>query len=109
MFEFIPTDNQKGTLTLTGQMTLQNIVELSSQFFTSLSSVNELFINHEKSDEFDIAYIQLLHSLIKTASLQNKKISFIGEQPEVFINRLKIAGDYLLLSKLVILLATEEK
>jgi anti-anti-sigma regulatory factor len=109
MIDFQLTDEQKGTLTLTGQMTLQNITELHSQFKTSLDAVNELVINHERSDEFDISYIQILHSLFKTASLQNKKVSFVGNQPDDFINRLKNSGDYLLLSKLDFSLSTEDK
>lgn len=85
MNELIYTSPDCATLKINGSITIQNIAPLYKIFLELLSQVNELNIDHEEANEFDLTYLQLLVATHKTAVNLKKKIKIDCNHPELFL------------------------
>ncbi|MBF0338566.1 MAG: STAS domain-containing protein [Nitrospirae bacterium] len=68
----VERDNTKHRLTVDGEMTIVNAVELKKAFTDNLAGCSEVELDLSKVSEFDSAGFQLLLALKLTARKQNK-------------------------------------
>lgn len=93
MYEFQTDEqNQTGKITLTGNLRIQEITAVKEALAEAVEKVRILKINHTNAKSFDLTYLQLLVSLAKTASAQNKQLIFEDKHPVEFISLIKDSG-----------------
>ncbi len=73
-----------GTITLKGNLTIENIENIKKSVHDSLLKDGSLIINHVEAEDFDFSYLQLLATAIKTAETQKKEISILKCDSEKF-------------------------
>ncbi|MBF0606953.1 MAG: STAS domain-containing protein [Candidatus Magnetobacterium sp. LHC-1] len=77
----VERNNTKHRLTVDGEMTIVNAVELKKAFVDSLASCSEMELDLSKVNEFDSAGFQLLLALKLTARKQNKGVRVTAHSP----------------------------
>jgi anti-anti-sigma regulatory factor len=86
MYELkISQQDKSAKLILTGALTLPNALAIKEAFTNLLKQGNNLVVNHEGADEFDISFLQLLVALNKSVYEANKKLLVEGPFPESFV------------------------
>jgi anti-anti-sigma regulatory factor len=93
MYE-IEVEKQNSTvkIKLTGSLIIQDSPSIKEAILKSLNQTKSLMLNHEKVEEIDLSYLQILISLQKTALSLGKIIMMDGSLPESFIRCLKESG-----------------
>jgi len=93
MYEIeVDQQNSNVKIIFSGALTIQNSIAINEGLRKPLNQSNTLLINHEKVDEFDLTYLQLLLSLHKSTDSLHKTLIITGHQPEAFIKCLKDSG-----------------
>jgi anti-anti-sigma regulatory factor len=91
MYECTVKENgTMGEIVFHGSLTIQNALSIKKSFSDILLKVQELFIDHNNSTEFDAMYLQLLIALHNSASLLNKKVKW--SYPVLFTTYVKDSG-----------------
>jgi anti-anti-sigma regulatory factor len=91
MYECTVKENgSMGKIVFQGSLTIQNALSIKKCFSDVLIKVQELFIDHNNSTEFDTMYLQLLIALHNSASLHNKKVKW--SYPKLFTTYVKDSG-----------------
>jgi anti-anti-sigma regulatory factor len=80
------------TLTLSGELTVQNAAAVQAIFIRSLESSLDLTVNLKDVTELDLSFLQLLCSLHRTSTDLKKNLTLSGNGPEVFRDVVKSAG-----------------
>ncbi|MFH0733502.1 MAG: hypothetical protein V1773_02895 [bacterium] len=73
-----------------GSLTIQHAVEIKEVLISAIDKFDNIKINHNEADEYDLTYLQLLLALQKTAIKLNKTIvldSFDSEQFRVLLKK----------------------
>ncbi len=68
--------SRKGSLKLSGELTIQGASDLRELFIETLNKTDELVVDLSEVEEFDLACLQLCFSLSKTAVALNKSVTF---------------------------------
>lgn len=93
MYEIeVDEQNSKVKLTFTGALTIQNSIAIKEVLSNSLNQVKSLILNHEKVEECDLTYLQILLSLHKSAESVGKTVIINGPHPDSFIQCIKDSG-----------------
>jgi len=71
-------------LNLEKTLTIRNAMTLKERFEQAVSAGDVIIIDHKDTEEFDLAYLQLLLSLDKYAIEIGKQIKYNGNHPESF-------------------------
>ena len=71
-----------GKLALKGRFSIGNAQKIYDQVRTSLKASNYLNIYLSETVEFDLAFLQILYSLLSTAHKSGKGISVFIDKPE---------------------------
>jgi anti-anti-sigma regulatory factor len=82
----------QSTLFLNGSLTVENSGQIKSSFKEALIVSGNVVLNHNKAEEFDFSYLQLLSSAYKTFKSLNKKFTLAEGSPEEFKNLVKNSG-----------------
>lgn len=90
-FKAEESDNNT-TLTIGGEMTVQNASALQGIFIRSLESSSNLTINLKDVIDLDLSFLQMLCSLHRTSTDLKKNLTLAGPCPEVFRDIVKSAG-----------------
>lgn len=88
-------DNNTGKvekLTLQGRLTIENTQKIYDQVKTSFNNLDYLKIYLSETSEIDLAFLQILYSLLAKAHRLGKKISVFINDPEVIWNLIVEAG-----------------
>lgn len=88
----IDETNMTGKVNLDSALVIQNILPVKESFINSISKSDNLTINHEKADAFDLSYLQLLIALHKSANAQNKEVEIQEKHPEDFLLLMRESG-----------------
>jgi len=80
------------TLTISGELTVQNASALQGIFIRSLESSSNLSIDLKDVTALDLSFLQLICSLHRTSSDLKRKLTLSGTCPEVFRDAVKSAG-----------------
>ena len=83
---------KQNTLFLDGSLTVENSGNIKSLLKEALIVSGDVVLNHNKAEEFDFSYLQLLSSAHRTFKSLNKKLSLADGSPEEFINLVKNSG-----------------
>ena len=75
MNEYKPESVNMSEVKLDGSITLENISEIYIRFIIAFDESNDIKIIHEKLDEIDISYLQLLQAARKSAINRNKNLT----------------------------------
>lgn len=96
MYELIANENeQKATVILNGELTVQNILEIKNMISGAFQNYNTIVIDQTGAVQYDLSYIQLLISLKKSASVQGKIFQLLCNDKPEFKNSVLDAGyDY---------------
>jgi ABC-type transporter Mla MlaB component len=87
MYELkINRKDKKAKLILTGPLVLAYAVKIKEAFSELQKEGNDLIVNHEKAEEFDLSYLQLLLSLNRSAAAEKKKLTVEGSNHEAFVS-----------------------
>lgn len=93
MYEIqIDLDQLKGTIKLTGELTVRNATQIRGEILNLLNQVESIVINQSDCDEFDLAYLQILDALKNSADSSGKKIEIQSGSTEQFLNMLDDFG-----------------
>jgi anti-anti-sigma regulatory factor len=90
-FKAEETDNIT-TLTIGGELTVQNASALQGIFIRSLESSSSLTITLKDVTDLDLSFLQLLCSVHRTSTDLKKNLTLSGPCPEVFREAVKSAG-----------------
>lgn len=90
-FKAEESDNNT-TLTISGELTVQNAAALQGMFIRSLESSSNLTVNLKDVTALDLSFLQLLCSLHRTSTDLKKNLTLSGPCPEVFRDVVKSAG-----------------
>ena len=82
----------QSTLFFDGSLTIENTGNIKSFLKEALIVSGDVLLNHNKAQEFDFSYLQLLSSAYKAYKLLNKKLSLADGSPEEFKNLVKNSG-----------------
>lgn len=82
----------RGTLTITGELTIDRADELRTMLITSLESTENVHVRLEAVTEVDLSCLQLLCSAHRTAMNLNKNLILDSEESQVFRQTVKDAG-----------------
>ncbi len=80
------------TLTINGELTIENATALQGIFIRSLDTSEHLIVNLEKASAIDLSFLQLLCSVHKTSSDLKKQLTLSVMCQEIFRNAVKEAG-----------------
>ena len=80
------------TLTIGGELTVQNASALQGIFIRSLESSSNLTINLEGVTDIDLSFLQLLCSAHRTSTDLKKNLTLSGACSEVFRDVVRSAG-----------------
>jgi anti-anti-sigma regulatory factor len=80
------------TLFLEGSLTVENSGNIKSLLKEALIVSDDVLLNHNKAQEFDFSYLQLLSSAYKTFKSLNKELSLAEGSSEEFNNLVKNSG-----------------
>ena len=83
---------RQGTLTLSGELTIQRAGELKDRLLEAQESVPSLLLNLEGVAEVDASCFQLLCSAHRSAVQADKGLGFTGTIPVSFRQAVKDAG-----------------
>ncbi len=72
------------TLTINGELSIENAAALQGIFIESLERASHLKINLENIANVDLSFLQLLSSVQKTSEHLNTKVTLTGRCPEIF-------------------------
>ncbi len=90
-FKAEESDNNT-TLTIRGELTVQNAAALQGMLIRSLESSLNLTINLKDVTEMDLSFLQLLCSVHRTSTDLKKNLTLSRHCPEVFRDVVKSAG-----------------
>jgi len=76
------TDEQYASITMEGDLTLQNADQIRLELIQALKQYNYLSLNIVNIENIDLPFIQLLYSLKKTAESKNKELQIAALVPE---------------------------
>ncbi len=79
-------------LTLGGELTIEQAVEIKKALLTALGSTDYLILDFEKVIEADLTCLQLLCSAHRMSVRLNKRLILSGKRSEAFRNLCKTAG-----------------
>jgi anti-anti-sigma regulatory factor len=82
----------QSTLFLDGSLTVDNSGNTKSSLKEALIVSGDVVLNHNKAQEFDFSYLQLLSSAYKTFKTIDKKFLLAEGSPEEFKNLVKNSG-----------------
>lgn len=80
------------TLTISGELTVQNASALQGIFIRSLESSSNLTINLKDVTDLDLSFLQLLCSVHRTSTDLQKNLTLSGPCPEIFRDVVRSAG-----------------
>lgn len=80
------------TLTVSGELTVQNASALQGMFIRSLESSSNLTIDLKEVTDLDLSFLQLLCSVHRTSTSLKKNLTLSGPCPEIFRDAVKSAG-----------------
>ncbi len=93
MFHFTVDDtNSTGLLTLSGDLTIHNAIELKESFSNALEQAQQLQLNLEEVEHMDLTSLQMLFSLSQTLKKQGKSLSLSGPLPQALREVVQQAG-----------------
>ena len=84
--------DENGTLTLKGELTIQNVSALKETLLYSLAKAPGLQINLEGVEEADLACLQVLCSAHRTAVATGKSMAISGPLPGPFARVVEASG-----------------
>jgi ABC-type transporter Mla MlaB component len=85
-------ENNSGTLTLDGDLTLSQAEELRMLLIKAIINVDKLFLALGDIGEIDLSCLQLLCSAHRSAIRMNKTIAFAGAWTEPFRKAIQQSG-----------------
>lgn len=88
----IVNKNSKVIIKFTGALTIQNSIAIREVLFKALIKNKSFCINHDKVEEYDISYFQLLISLGKSAIQSGKSLIIEDKNSDSFNNCYKESG-----------------
>ncbi len=81
-----------GVLTLEGDLTIEQAVEIKKALITALGNTDRLIIDLEKVTNIDLTCLQLLCSAHRMSVRQNKRIMLSDKRSEAFGSSCQTAG-----------------
>ncbi len=93
MIDFkIEDSGSEKTLTINGDLTIENATALQGIFIRSIETSEHLTINLENASAVDLSFLQLLCSVHKTFTDLNKSLILSGTCQEIFRDAVKDVG-----------------
>ncbi len=93
MFDYkIEESDEKKTLSISGELIIQNAAELQKILIESLEDTAHLALNIENVTEIDMSCLQLLCSAHKTTLNTDKGLSIDGGPSAIFQKAVNISG-----------------
>ncbi len=93
MLDFSIKEEEKiKTLTINGDLTIQNAAALQGILLSSIEDTETLVINIENITGADLSCLQMLYSAHATGNKSGKHLRLSGNCPEVFTEAAKDAG-----------------
>ena len=83
---------KKGTLVLSGELTIQNATSLKESLLDALNDVETCELDLTDVSQIDLAGIQVLFAAHKSALNRKKSLSFSGECPELLREAVVTSG-----------------
>ncbi len=86
--------NEKGQVTLVfrGSLTISEVSEIKEIFNKAIAESENILINHDECESFDLSYIQLVISAYRTAKEWRKSLKVISKENDLFKQTLKDVG-----------------
>ena len=93
MFDYkVEESADKKTLSISGELTIQNAAELQNILIESLEDTGHLTLNIENVTEIDMSCLQLLCSAHKTTIETDKRFSIDGSLSAIFQEAVNVSG-----------------
>ncbi|KJR40043.1 anti-sigma-factor antagonist [Candidatus Magnetoovum chiemensis] len=92
MIDFQKKNKKTGLLTLSGDLTIQNSMEIKKAIEDAIDNIEILQIDIEKSESIDLSFLQLICSAKKTLNIKKKQLEFTGLCPQSYTHVVEEAG-----------------
>jgi len=92
MTENIAKQKNAGEITLSGDLTISQALEIHSLLREALESSDDVRITLQDVTAMDLSCLQLLCSAHRTAALEKKRLGFASPPPSVFRETVAAAG-----------------
>ncbi len=79
-------------LVLEGDMTIQHVAEISESILKAFEKKGNLVLDMKNVESVDLAFVQLLHSTLKSARDIKKSVCLSADYPEVLDQAIAQAG-----------------
>lgn len=90
---FVKQSNDKGLLTLQGDLTIRSATEIKALLIKALVESDQVSVNFDGVSEVDVTCLQLLCSAHRSATRLNKRFLFTGvNRPDAFLALVEAAG-----------------
>ncbi|MCP4754601.1 MAG: STAS domain-containing protein [Proteobacteria bacterium] len=88
----VDESGSRGILSLEGDLTIQKAADLKKHLTDSLELTEHCILDLKQVTMVDLSCVQLFYSAYRTALSLNKRISLLGDCPEVFKRAIEEAG-----------------